>query len=245
MDRAVYQRLAELEGEHWWFVARRQIITELIARHTDLPPTAQILEAGCGTGGNLAMLAEFGNVVAFEPDAVARQLASEKSGFEIRDGRLPEQMPFDEVRFDLVAALDVVEHLDDDAASLRALAAAIRPGGWLLVTVPAFGFLWSRHDEVHHHKRRYRKPDMLSPIREAGLTPCMASYFNTLLFPAVLMARYGKKLFHLDHNEDDRLPGPMANRVLQSIFASERHLVGRLPMPVGVSLAVLARKPAQ
>ncbi|MCH9013739.1 MAG: class I SAM-dependent methyltransferase, partial [Proteobacteria bacterium] len=155
MDRQVYARMAELEDRHWWFAARRRILTEVLARLVALPAAPRLLEAGCGTGGNLAMLSRFGEVAAFEPDAEARRKAQEKSGFDVRDGRLPGDIPFEPGRFDLVAAFDVLEHVEDDLASLRALHAQLRPGGSALITVPAFEFLWSRHDERHHHWRRY------------------------------------------------------------------------------------------
>ena len=141
----------------------------MIERRIALPPAPRILEAGCGTGGNLAMLARFGRVSAFEPDGDARHAARAKSTADIRDGRLPDQVPFQPETFDLVAMLDVLEHIDDDVAGLRALCATLQRGGQVLVTVPAFPFLWSRHDELHHHKRRYRKRGLVAAAEAAGL----------------------------------------------------------------------------
>lgn len=242
MEREVYVRMAELETKHWWFVARRRILAEVLTRSIDLPPGARILEAGCGTGGNLAMLAHFGEVAAFEPDTEARCLAGEKGDYDIRDGSLPERVPFEPGQFDLVAALDILEHIEDDSSSLRALWAQLCPGGVALITVPAFDFLWSRHDLRHHHKRRYAKAGLIRQVTAAGFAPIMVTYFNSLLFPLIVGARLGKKILRLDDAEDDAMPSGLANCILYALFASERHLVGRVPLPLGVSLLVIARK---
>ena len=242
MDRQVYVRMAELEDRHWWFAARRRILTEVLARLVALPAAPRLLEAGCGTGGNLAMLSRFGEVAAFEPDAEARRMAQEKSGFEVRDGRLPGDIPFEPGGFDLVAAFDVLEHVGDDLASLRALHAQLRPGGSALITVPAFEFLWSRHDERHHHKRRYAKDTLVGRAAAAGFTPVVATCFNSLLFPLIAGVRLGKRILGLDEVEDEVMPPHPINRILYAVFASERHLVGRVPLPLGVSLLMIARK---
>jgi SAM-dependent methyltransferase len=242
MEPQVYARMAAVEDAHWWFVARRRILSEVLRREVDLPSDAKLLEAGCGTGGNLAMLARFGTVQAFEPDAEARRLAGHKAGVEVRDGRLPEALPFAPGGFDLVAALDVVEHLDDDLASLRALGTQLKPGGWLLLTVPAFPFLWGRHDETHHHRRRYRRAGLTRVLSDAGLKPVKVTYFNSLLFPLIAGVRSAKTLLGREGAPEDALPPPLVNRLLCGIFASERHLIGRVPLSVGVSLLALARK---
>lgn len=236
--------MADIEDGHWWFVARRRILTAALKRCAELPPSARILEAGCGTGGNLAMLANFGSVAGFEPDAEARGLAQGKGTFEIREGWLPDRVPFEAGGFDLVAALDVLEHVEDDEGSLRALGARLRPGGWALVTVPAFAALWSRHDLTHHHHRRYARAELLTLARGAGLAPVVTTYFNSLLFPAIAGVRLIKTLLGVDGAEDDALPPGPLNRLLCALFASERHVVGRLALPFGVSLLMLARKPA-
>lgn len=244
MERRVYARMGEVEDRHWWFVARRRILATVLERCVYLPKPARVLEAGCGTGGNLGMLSSFGPVSAFEPDKAARGNAGRDNPFDIRAGTLPDKVPFASDRFDLVAMLDVLEHLDDDEAALRALAERIEPGGLILVSVPAFAFLWSRHDEQHHHKRRYTRASLVSVARAAGLEPVSVSYFNTLLFPLVVARRTLGKLFGLK-GDDDALPAPWLNRLLGGIFAFERRLVGRVPLPFGVSLLMLARRPAE
>ncbi len=188
------------------------------------------------------MLSRFGEVAAFEPDSEARRMACGKGGFDIREGRLPGEIPFEPGRFDLVAAFDVLEHVDDDLASLRALHDQLRPGGSALITVPAFDFLWSRHDERHHHKRRYTGAKLRRRASSVGLVPVVMTYFNSLLFPLITGVRLGKKILRLEDAEDEAMPPAPFNGILCRLFASERHLMGRVRLPFGVSLLMVARK---
>ncbi len=242
MERRVYARMGEVEDRHWWFVARRRILAAVLERSALLAKPARVLEAGCGTGGNLGMLSRFGPVSAFEPDEAARGNALRHNRFDIRAGALPDRAPFAGERFDLVAMLDVLEHLDDDEGALRALAERLAPGGLVLVSVPAYAFLWSRHDMTHHHKRRYTRASLLAVTRAAGLEPVRAGYFNTLLFPLIVARRLLGRLLGLK-GDDDALPPLWLNRLLGAVFAFERRLVGRVRLPFGVSLLMLARKP--
>jgi SAM-dependent methyltransferase len=239
MERAVYRRLAEQEDEHWWFAGRRRIVERLIARH--LPPVERpaLLDVGCGTGGNLALLMRFGKVAATEYDAQARQAASEKSGLPVGVCELPGRIDAPDAAFDLVLLLDVLEHVEDDVAALAAAKQKLGPGGRLLLTVPALPFLWSGHDEAHHHFRRYTRRSAHRAAQAAGLRVVASGYFCTLLFPIVLGARLAKRALGR-RDADDRMPGPAANAVLRAVFAAERHAVGRVPMPIGSSLYLVA-----
>lgn len=232
-----------VENRHWWFTARRKIIDRLIA-DMRLPHDARILEAGCGTGGNLALLARHGAVDAFEYDAEARRLASAKGVCAIEAGVLPDGISAPDASYDLVAMLDVLEHVDADVASLGTLRDKLVPSGRLLVTVPAMPFLWSRHDELHHHKRRYTKASLSAALAAAGLSIERIGYFNSLLFPLAVAQRLAAKATGREEPLDAVPAGPL-NRTLQAVFASERHLVGKVNFPFGLSLFAVASRSAQ
>lgn len=242
MEEQVYCRMAEIEDEHWWFVVRRRIL-KTILEGLPLPENPLILEAGCGTGGNLRMLAQFGEVVALEPDPKARAHAAKKGRCRVYDVRLPDRVPFRKASFDLVVALDVLEHLHDDRECLRVLHQSLKHNGWALFTVPAFQFLWSRHDELHHHWRRYSQSELSQKLRAAGFKPVLTTYFNSLLLPVIAGVRIVKKIFHIQAVDDDTMPTPILNRLLTTFFAIECGLLTRLSFPLGVSLLFLARKP--
>ena len=243
MEQQVYDRMAADEDTHWWFLARRHIIQVALSQHLELADPARLLEAGCGSGGNLSMLASFGAVSAFEPNPRARELARQRGQYDIREGSLPERIPFPEGSFDIVTALDVIEHLEDARTSLQALWNQLRPGGWLLLTVPAYQFLWSSHDIVHHHKQRYNKHMLLHLVRAVGFLPVHFTYFNTFLFPLGLVTRLAQKCPRLKGANDSLLPPRFINNLLKTIFGLERFLVGRIPFPFGLSLLMIARKP--
>lgn len=202
----------------------------------------RILEAGCGYGGNLKMLAEFGTVDAFEYDAEARRHAAALHGRPIAFGHLPDQPGFETRRFDLVAMLDVLEHIDADIASLAALRGVLAKDGLVLLTVPALPWLWSKHDEIHHHKRRYTRTSLDRTLRAAGLRPVKIGYFNSILFPLAVCQRLGAKLLGQEASVDGLPPAPL-NTLFARLFGLERWLVGRVPMPIGLSLFAIAELP--
>jgi SAM-dependent methyltransferase len=242
MDRDVYDRMNEVEDRHWWFSARRDIIAALISRLFPASGGITILEAGCGSGGNLTMLKRFGSVDAFELDPPSREAAKIKSGLDIQYGVLPDEIPFRAERYDLITLIDVLEHVEADTKALSALSDLLTPEGRILLTVPAFPLFWSRHDEKHHHFRRYTKKTLGEAARNASLNVEFNCYFNSLLLPLVLISRGVKKLSGQE-SPDETLPPGWLNWLLHKIFAWERHLIGRISMPAGLSLvAVLAKK---
>jgi SAM-dependent methyltransferase len=237
MDRAVFDRMAEQDQVHWWYVARRKILADLIARKIDLPDpsVAWLLEIGCGTGHNLDMLRRFGRLDAIELDSSARALASQRLGHAVTDAALPELPGVPDRAYHLIALLDVLEHVDGDEAALRSIATKLAPGGSILVTVPAYQWMWSAHDEAHHHKRRYSRRGLGSVARSAGLEVAQIGYFNSLLFPLAAVVRIAGKALGKKESDDKVPPAPL-NRLFQSVFGLERHLLGRVPLPAGVSL---------
>lgn len=244
MEQAAYQSLRDSQDRHWWFVGRRRIVARLIERFVSLPAQARVLEAGCGYGGNLAMLGRLGDVHAFEYDDAARNHAAALSHRPVAYGKLPDDIGFANDRFDLIAMLDVLEHIDEDVGSLRTLGDRLAPGGSLLLTVPAVPWLWSDHDVLHRHKRRYTKALLMQRLHEAGFAPVRVGYFNSLLFPLVVVQRLLSR-FLGGGAGDHGAPAEPLNSVLAAIFGLESKVLGWLPFPIGLSLfAVVRKRPA-
>ncbi len=181
---------------------------------------------------------QFGRVDACEYDAEARAIAAAKSGIAVTEGALPNKTPAQDASYDMIVLLDVLEHVEADMESLAAIRRKLRPEGRVLITVPALPWLWSAHDSEHHHFRRYTKASLRRTAEAAGLRVLETGYFNTLLFPLIAGARFAKKAIGRN-TADDAIPSAPMNAVLRSIFGLERHLVGRLALPVGSSLYMI------
>jgi SAM-dependent methyltransferase len=240
MDRAVFERMAEQDQSHWWFLARRSIIARMIERRAHTPKDARVLEIGCGTGHNFGMLGQFGTVDALEIDDTARALASERLGRPVINAPLPALPGIADDSYDLVALLDVLEHIEDDQAALQGIKAKLRPGGRIIVTVPANKWMWSAHDVEHHHFRRYAQGDLETVVAKAGLTVEHVSHFNTVLFPLIALVRLVGKLTGKESADDGQPPAPL-NAILRGLFGLERHAAGRVSLPFGVSLIAVLR----
>jgi SAM-dependent methyltransferase len=240
------RQYAALEEWHWWFRGRRRILAAVLGRELGHAPVARrIASLGCGPAGDLAWLAgtagRGGQLVGVDLDPRHGRTRAPGSAFVA--GRV-EQLPFRSGSFDVVLALDVLEHLDDDAGGLGEAARLVAPGGLLVVTVPAFPSLWGRQDRVSEHRRRYTRRGLAEVHARAGLPGPRITYFNALLFPLVATVRWTRRGGSADEagsDFDDNRPG-LVNELLAAIFAAERHLVGRLPMPPGVSLLALVRR---
>jgi SAM-dependent methyltransferase len=239
MERVVYDQMAALDQQHWWYVARRKVLSDLIRRRVKPPAGAKILEIGCGTGHNLEMLGAFGSVDALEVDETARAMAAKRLGHEVFSSPLPELAGIPQAHYDMVAAFDVVEHIPDDKAALDGIAKLLKPGGKLVVTVPAHQWMWSAHDVVNHHQRRYSKAGLKRLIEGSPLKLEAIGYFNSLLFPVAVAERLASKLRGKE-DADLSLPSKPLNQALERVFAAERGLVGRVPLPPGLSLFAIA-----
>ena len=239
MERFVYEQMAELDERHWWYCARRDVIAALIRRTVRPPSGAAILEIGCGTGHNFKMLGEFGRVDALELDDEARAIAEKRLRRTIMSAPLPALAGVPERHYDLVGAFDVIEHIDDDAASIASIGRLLKPGGKFVMTVPAHQWMWSAHDTVNHHKRRYSRRTLTALIEGSPLKLDRVGYFNSLLFPVAVAERLASKAMGKDGGDLELPPAPL-NTALKRTFAAERHLVGRIPLPPGLSLFAVA-----
>jgi len=238
MDREVYERMAQHDASHWWYVARRKILSDLITRKIKPPKGASILEIGCGTGHNFAMLGSFGHVDAIEIDEGARDVAQGRLGRPILTAPLPSLDGIADASYDMIALLDVLEHIGEDEASLASIRKKLKPGGRLLLTVPANPWMWSAHDLAHHHQRRYTIASLQAVVRKAGFKVELMSHFNSLLFPvAAVMRLIGKATGKTE--SDDKMPSAGVNAILERVFRIERHLVGRVSLPAGVSIVAI------
>jgi len=238
MERIVYQQMAELDDRHWWYRARRRILAELIRREVHPAADARILEIGCGTGHNLAMLSGFGHVDGLELDDEAAALSEKRLGRVVIRSPLPELEGVSN-DYDLIGAFDVIEHIDDDHAALAAIATRLKPGGKFMMTVPAHPWMWTAHDVANHHKRRYSKRALRALVEGSPLRLDKIGYFNSLLFPLAIVERAASKLRGKDDGNVSLPPRPL-NNLFEAVFASERYLVGRLPLPPGLSLFAVA-----
>lgn len=238
MKREAYQEMFDVEDRHWWFVARRKIIRKILDSCFD-DHARSILEIGCGTGGNLALLSGYGTVHGVELDEEGLSLANSRKICQVKKGALPDSIPFKQA-FDLICLLDVLEHIADDQTALQAAKSKLTPGGKILITVPAYNFLWSAHDVELHHKRRYNKKELTALLRKTGFTVQYSTYFNTFLFPLIAAARIGNKLFKRTEGTDVTMPTGMINSALTHIFAGERAFLPGFSLPFGVSILALA-----
>ena len=237
-----YMEMAATESRHWWFRARRRILGRVI-ESMRLPRSARILEVGSGTGGNLVMLSRHGSVIGLEMDENARKLSSQKTHgqFTIRAGNCPGDIPFQGEQFDLICMFDVLEHIDEDVETLTLLRRHLAPGGRMLITVPAYPWLWGAHDVFLHHKRRYTARALRRVFNESGLGIDRITYFNTLLLPLVALARLKDRAISRDRPSGTGIPSPFVNWILYAIFSSERRMLTRLNLPAGVSLMGIVR----
>lgn len=240
MERIVYEQMAALDQRHWWFRGRREVIAEIFRRVVRPAPGARILEIGCGTGHNLPILSRFGEVDAVELDDSARVIAEKRLGRGVIGAALPDLDGLPDRKWDVIATFDVIEHIEDDAAALASISTRLKAGGKVAITVPAHQWMWSEHDVINHHRRRYSKRSLRQLIDGSSLQLDAIGYFNSLLFPVAIARRLAVKRRRSDAQAELEMPAAPLNSLLERTFAFERHLVGRLPLPPGLSLFAVA-----
>lgn len=242
MDEAVYQNHYEVQEKHWWFKAKKQIIMSMIRQYANLSSTKKVLDAGCGTGLMLNELKAIGEVSGMDFSDDAIQFSQKKFAGVIKKGELPSNIPYANNSFDLLIALDVVEHIEDDVGALTALRNLLTPQGLAVLTVPAYMFLWSDHDVVNQHKRRYTLSEFETKIKKAGFKIEKISYYNTFLFLPAFLVRTVNKLLNRHSGTDTDLPGKLTNFILFKIFNLEKFFLKYINFPFGVSVIAVVRK---
>lgn len=243
MQQHTYAIMYEVEESHWWFTGRRRIIASFIkeiCRRVENKP-ARILDVGCGTGANLELLARFGEAEGVDISADALAFCRAR-GLENVHQCTIEELPYKSESFDVVTALDVVEHLDDDTAGLREMRRVLRPGGRVLLFVPAFMFLWGVQDDVSHHRRRYTLGQLQRAVRAAGFEVERATYANISFFAPILLGRTLMRALRLRPASENNVNVAALNNVLGRVLGAEGALLRRMNFPFGVSAICVARR---
>ena len=242
MDRSTYAVEAEVEANHWWFVARRRLFADLIARQR-LSTDARVLDIGTSTGTNLRLLRELGfsNRLGVDLSDDAIHWCAEKGFGTVEKGDICD-LPFGDSEFDLVLATDIIEHVDDDLRAIMEIRRVLAPGGTAIISAPAFQSLWGLQDEVAHHKRRYVKKELLELIRRGGLVCHDEFYFNYLLFFPIWGARKLITSLRAKFESENQLNSWALNFLFTWIFTLDVVTARFVRPPFGVSIAVVARR---
>jgi SAM-dependent methyltransferase len=240
MRDSAYDEHYAVEDHHWWFRGRWAVIEALLSR-TSLPANPRILDAGCGTGGNLERYSRLGEASGVDPSPDAVRYCAERGLGSVEQAGL-EALPFADASFDLIAATDVVEHIEAEERALRELWRVAAPGGAMLLTVPAYMWLWSKEDENLHHKRRYTRPRLRQATERCGWDPQIATYFNSFLLPPIAVAKRLRGQRERNEADLERTPSYL-NSPLSLPMRLEAQLIRRgVNLPAGVSVGIVCRK---
>jgi SAM-dependent methyltransferase len=244
MQQHTYAIMDEVEGSHWWFVGRRAILESFlkpIAEKIRNPQSAiRILDVGCGTGANIEMLSAYGEAEGVDVSDDALEFCRQK-GLRVQKG-LAESLPYADESFDLTTALDVVEHLDDDIAGLKEMYRVTKIGGYSLIFVPAFMWLWGVQDDISHHRIRYNGSQIVERLQAAGYTVQRATYANWTFFAPILAGRTLMKLTGIKPESENNVNVSALNRPFGWLFGAERFWLRNFNFPFGVSIVVVAKK---
>jgi SAM-dependent methyltransferase len=242
MNINLYRIFFDIQKKHWWFVTKKRIVLDAINRHLSKNDDIKVLDIGCGSGLMLNALEDIGQTYGMDMSDDSVNFSKEIFNGKVEKGLLPDQIPYEENFFDLITALDVIEHVDQDIDSLKSICSHLVSGGKAVITVPAYMFLWSSFDELNEHKRRYTLTELNTKLVQAGFTVEKISYFNTLFFPIVFVVRMLKNVLKREGASDVDMPSRPMNFVLEKIFGIEKYLLKFVNLPFGVSILAVVRK---
>jgi SAM-dependent methyltransferase len=241
MEEQLYHRFYEIEDKHWWFVARRTIINYLVTHSCNLQQGARMLDVGCGTGAVLAGLSKLYDTYGIDTSEVAIEYCRKRGLANVYACNL-ENFPHSSLHFDLIMMLDVIEHTDDELGTLHQAYDRLTPEGRILLTVPAYQFLWGPHDVMNKHKRRYTRKRLKIIMEQSGFVIEKLSYMNSILFPLALVQRGIQSFSAQRHKKLLVIPPASINNLLKSIFTVEMHLLRVLSFPYGLTVLGIGRK---
>lgn len=242
MEAFVYDELQKREAKDWWFVGRRNIILALLTKYFPRKKNLSIIDIGCGAGDVIELLKPFGKVIGIDSDKGIVEF-NRRKGRDVYWGKIY-KLGLPKESINLVALLEVLEHLGDDRKALREIFQILKTQGLLIITVPAFSFLWGSHDIAAHHKRRYTEKELERKLRDSGFQVIKISYMNTFLFPPIFFIRIFKNLLHIGQGRSDFFECPsFLNVLLEKIFSLEARLLSKINLPFGISVIALAKKP--
>lgn len=242
MNVEMYQRFFDIQKKHWWFSTRKKIVLDTIMRYLKSDDAPKILDVGCGSGVMLRSLDSIGEAYGMDMSDDAINFSKQVFDGEVKNGYLPDHVPYQNDFFNLITALDVIEHIDLDVDSLKAMHSLLASKGKIVITVPAYMFLWTSFDEMNEHKRRYTRPELRKKLEQAGFTIEKISYYNTFLFPVIYIVRMLNNILGREGASDVDMPSRSVNFVLERIFGFEKYLLRFLNLPFGVSILAVARK---
>lgn len=249
MERSEYDILRDQQTTHWWFVGKKDIVLDFAEHHGGFHKCSDmtVLDVGCGMGLMLQALSEYGHAFGMDMSPYAVEYCKQQSDVyhfdaDVRCGRLPDEIPFDTCFFDYIFALDVIEHVEDDETALRTLCSMLKPGGKLMMTVPALMSLWSYHDVVNHHFRRYSKHELLQKLEAAGFVVDRWSFYNSYLVGVIWLVRKLKTALRFNMSDVNMNHAGRLNDLLTKIFVSEKYWLRHHRFMFGASLIALCEK---
>lgn len=242
MHTNMYRIFFEIQKKHWWFVTKKKIVLDTIDRHLTKDKNAKVLDIGCGSGLMLNTLEGVGQTYGMDMSDEAIDFSKEIFDGNVAQGSLPDHVPYEDNFFNLITALDIIEHIDRDVDSLKVIRNLLTSEGKVIITVPAYMFLWSSFDEINEHKRRYTLTELKTKLVQAGFTIEKISYYNTLLLPIVFVVRMLNNILKRDGASDVEMPSTPVNFILGKIFGFEKYLLRFLNLPFGVSVIAVVKK---